>query len=305
MEIDPNPDGASLIAAFVDHERAVEGLAAETLRHRDLYLRAFLGWWGEQHDGPSPLQATTADLVAFLVAEADRGMGAYTRKAQVVALRRFYAWLVLTGQTQHDPTVHLRAPRVRPGEILVYPPDQIAQILGHTSSVTDLAGRIRHTIVATLRFTGMRSGELRTLPRERLDLQAEQALVIGKGSRPRTVVIPPPLLPILESFLEEVRPELPDSPLLLSNPSSGVTTPLTGFSHEALYRHVELAGLGAGVPGRHFPHRWRHTFATELVRAGVDIHIVQRLLGHRSVTSTVGYTHLAVDDLRRVMHGLW
>lgn len=181
-----------------------------------------------------------------------------------MALRRFYAWLVITEQASHDPTVHLRAPRITPGEIPVYPPDQIGQILGHTGSLTHLRGRIRHTIVATLRFIGMRSGELRTLRRDRLDLQAEQALVIGKGLRPRIVVIPPPLRPILWAFLDEVRPELPDSPLLLSNPSSRVTTPLIGFSHEALYREVELAGRGADVPGRHFPHRWRHTFATEL-----------------------------------------
>lgn len=223
MDAGPTLDNTALIAAFVDHERAVEGLAPETLRHRDLYLRTFLGWWGERQPGRDPREASTADLVAFLVAEADRSMSAYTRKAQVVALRRFYAWLVITEQASHDPTVHLRAPRVTPGEIPVYPPDHIDQILGHTGSLADLRGRIRHTIVAKLRFTGMRSGELRTLRRDRLDLQAEQALVIGKGLRPRIVVIPPPLRPILVPFLDEVRPELPDSPLLLSNPSSRLT----------------------------------------------------------------------------------
>lgn len=223
-----------------------------------------------------------------------------------MALRRFYAWLVITEQASHDPTVHLRAPRITPGEIPVYPPDQIGQILGHTGSLTHLRGRIRHTIVATLRFIGMRSGELRTLRRDRLDLQAEQALVIGKGLRPRIVVIPPPLRPILWAFLDEVRPELPDSPLLLSNPSSRVTTPLIGFSHEALYREVELAGRGADVPGRHFPHRWRHTFATELnMRGGVDIHLVQRLLGHSSIASTLGSSHLAIDDLQDTVAGLF
>lgn len=141
----------------------------------------------------------------------------------------------------------------------------------------------------------------RDLHRDRLDLAAGQAHVIGKGARPRLVVVPDPLRPILAEFLDEVRPRLPDSPLLLSNPSYRVTTPLTGFSHEALYRDVELAGEDAGVPGRHFPHRWRHTFATELVRAGIDIHVVQRLLGHRSVISTVGYTHLAIDDLQQAV----
>ncbi len=72
-----------------------------------------------------------------------------------------------------------------------------------------------------------------------------------------------------------------------------------------IYREVELAGQGADVPGRHFPHRWRHTYATELVLAGIDIHLVQRLLGHRSVISTVGYTHLAIDDLKGAIGTVW
>ena len=126
----------------------------------------------------------------------------------------------------------------------------------------------------------MRSGELRTLRRRDLDLAAGRAVVVGKGARQRIVLLPPALVPTLSEFLAEVRPRLPDSPLLLANAHPFVTTPQHGFGTDALAREVELAGLGARVPGRHYPHKWRHTYATELVRAGVDIHVVQRLLGH-------------------------
>lgn len=59
------------------------------------------------------------------------------------------------------------------------------------------------------------------------------------------------------------------------------------------------------MPGRHHPHLWRHTYATELVRAGVDVHVVQRLLGHANIASTVAYTHLALDDLQATVAGVW
>jgi site-specific recombinase XerD len=110
---------------------------------------------------------------------------------------------------------------------------------------------------------------------------------------------------VLTAFLTEVRPQLPDSPLLLANAHPFVTTAQHGLGQEALSREVELAALGAGVPGRHHPHKWRHTYATELVRAGVDIHVVQRLLGHTNIASTVGYTHLVLDDLRAAVGGVW
>lgn len=301
----PTPAWQTLIGDFVEHGRGVTGLAASTLRHHDLYLRTLAVWWEEHRSGRDVTTATTADLAAFLIAESDRGMSAATRKAQTVVLRRFYSWLVLTGVTTSDPTVQLRGPRGDVAEVAVYRPSEVDTILAHTAGLDDLRGRIRHVIVASLRFTGMRSGELRTLRLDRLDLDTGEAHVIGKGSRPRVVLVPPPLRPILGAFLEDVRPDLPDSPLLLSNPARLVTTPHQGFGPEAIYREVELAGHHAGVPGRHFPHRWRHTFATELVRAGVDIHVVQRILGHRSISSTIGYTHLATDDLRQATEGLW
>jgi len=182
------------------------------------------------------------------------------------------------------------SPRISAPPIEIYTPAESIAILDHTASLTDLRGRQRHAIVATLRHTGMRSGELRTLRRADLDLSAGRAMVVGKGSRQRMVLLPPALRPILGQFVAQDRPLLPPSPLLLVNPHPLVTTPLSGFGMDALAREVELAGLGAGLGGRHYPHKWRHTFATEMVRAGVDIHVVQRLLGHAHISSTVGST---------------
>ncbi len=305
MPPDAPPSWAALIDGFIAHERGVAGLADETLRHRHLHLRTFAHWWDATHPDRSPTTAMPADLAAFLVTEADRGLSAYSRRAELVALRRFFAWQRLTGRVDHDPTEGLEAPSPTPRAIEVYAPADVVAILDHTSALRDVRGRIRHAIVATLRYTGMRSGELRSLRLDRLDLDARQARVIGKGGRPRTVVLPEPAVAVLDAVLTDIRPDLPASPLLLSNPAPQVTTPHRGFSHEAVYREVELAGQGARVPGRHFPHRWRHTFATELVRAGVDIHVVQRLLGHTTIHATVGYTHLVIDDLHRSLEGMW
>jgi site-specific recombinase XerD len=301
----PSSSDAELLERFLEHEAAVAGLAPATVRNRGIYLRTFLRWWADQRPVRPMSSAATCDLAAFLVAEAARGMAARTRKAQIASLRRLYAWLELTGHTTMDPARALPSPRVAPLDTEVYRPDEVEAILRHTASLTDLRGRQRHVIVATLRFTGMRSGELRTLRTDRLQLDAARARVVGKGARPRTVLLPVPLVQLLGRFLDEVRPQLPPSPLLLANAHPFVTTRHRGFGQEALAREVELAGEGAGVRGRHFPHRWRHTYATELVRGGVDIHVVQRLLGHASIASTVGYTHLELDDLQAVIGSRW
>jgi len=72
------------------------------------------------------------------------------------------------------------------------------------------------------------------------------------------------------------------------------------------YRHDEVftghtampaAGTSTGVAGRHFAHRWRHSYATSLVRRGEDIHVVQRLMGHSNIATTSRYLHLSDADL--------
>jgi site-specific recombinase XerD len=299
------PEHADLLDAFSAYDAAVLGSAPNTVRNRRIYLTAFLRWWADHGSGRALAEATAADVSAFLVAEAERGLSARTRRAELAAVRRLFAWLLLRGLCGDNPATLVPSPKAPPLHTDIYPSAQIRQILAHTAALTDVRGRQRHAIVATLRYSGMRSGELRTLRSRDLDLAAGRAMVFGKGARQRIVLLPPALVPTLTEFLAEVRPLLPDSPLLLANAHPFVTTAQHGFGTDALAREVELAGLGAGVPGRHYPHKWRHTYATELVRAGVDIHVVQRLLGHDHIASTVGYLHLALDDLRSAVAGLW
>jgi len=308
----PAPASTDLLIAFAGYERAVLCLSEKTVRNHRIYLDAYLTWWHCGYGLAPVATARPGEVAAFLIAEANRGLAPRTRRSELGALRGFYNWLVLTGRALTNPGAAVPSPRISAPPIEIYTPAESIAILDHTASLTDLRGRQRHAIVATLRHTGMRSGELRTLRRADLDLSAGRAMVVGKGSRQRMVLLPPALCPILGQFVARDRPLLPPSPLLLVNPHPLVTTPLSGFGMDALAREVELAGRGAGLGGRgaglggrHYPHKWRHTFATEMVRAGVDIHVVQRLLGHAHISSTVGYTHLAIDDLRAAVTAVW
>jgi len=73
---------------------------------------------------------------------------------------------------------------------------------------------------------------------------------------------------------------------------AGQATPFTPQARHATTNE----GKGRGEAGRHFPHRWRHRYATSLVRRGKDIHVVQRLMGHSNIATT-RYLHLSDADL--------
>ena len=93
---------------YLNHLAAVAGLAPTTCANHGLYLRHFLSWWAKARPGADPVEAVPADLAAFLIHEADRGIAAAARSTQAAMLRRFYAWLVLTGRCTATPAVALR-----------------------------------------------------------------------------------------------------------------------------------------------------------------------------------------------------
>jgi site-specific recombinase XerD len=137
--------------------------------------------------------------------------------------------------------------------------------------------------------------ELVNLRTEEVGLEARRISLVGKGRNPRVIPIPHDLPVLLRDYLDDVPPKLPAPPYLLANPRGNRR--LRGrYGSRALYGLVLEAGTSAGVTGRHFPHRWRHTYATSLIRRGVDLHVVQRLMGHSNIAMTTRYVHLLDAD---------
>ena len=171
-------------------------------------------------------------------------------------------------------------------------------ILTWAADQPSVRGQVAHAVLATLRYTGLRRNEVAVVRLDGVDLETRRLSVVGKGDKPRIVPIAPPLVPVLDDYLTTARPELPKSPFFFANPSSHRGDRYEGrIGPTTVAKVVAGAGTGAGVGGRHFPHRWRHSYATSLLRRGVDIHVVQRLLGHANIATTTRYLHLSDADL--------
>ena len=99
----------------------------------------------------------------------------------------------------------------------------------------------------------------------------------------------------LDHYLRVVRPTLPDSALLFTNPCGQQDgQPLTG---RALLDLCRRAGATTAIAGPHTALRWRHTYASASLARGVDLYAVSRLLGHARVETTQRYLHLNTGQL--------
>jgi site-specific recombinase XerD len=164
---------------------------------------------------------------------------------------------------------------------------------------------LRSNALLLLRATGMRIGECRRLPVDCVrDLGQQQWAIyvpLGKLHTDRWVPIDDDVLRIvarildLRSHLKQPLP--PDLDQLLIPLSHDPRR-----AYDSLRRALALAGERAGCSVHCTPHKLRHTYATEMLRAGVSLPALKQLLGHRSITMTMHYVQISQNDLQREYH---
>jgi integrase/recombinase XerD len=135
-----------------------------------------------------------------------------------------------------------------------------------------------------LRVADLCQLQVTDLDSARLVLRVRQ----GKGQHDRSVMLSPTLLPLLRQYWRQDKPQ----PWLF--PGHPRTRPMTT---KAVYLVCRQAGEAADLPKGLHPHVLRHTFATHLLEAGVDLRRIQFLLGHRSLRSTSRYLHVTPHAL--------
>ncbi len=110
------------------------------------------------------------------------------------------------------------------------------------------------------------------------------------GTKQRTIPLPDVLAAHLDNYLHVVRPTLPTSPLLFTNPhGQQAGQPLAGRALLDLCRRL---GATTGIAGPHTALRWRHTYASLSLARAADLYVLSRLLGHARVETTQRYLHL-------------
>lgn len=166
------------------------------------------------------------------------------------------------------------------------------------SEVAALLGSLRtdrdRAIAGLMLLSGLRSAEVLGLEVRDVDVGGGWVRVVGKGDKERRVPLDPDVAGLVQAYLLVERPATDSDALFVVAKGPHRGRPLSPAGLRTIFRYHRAR---AGVPAGH-PHALRHTFGTALAEAGVDLAVLQALMGHDHIDSSAAYLHLAPAHVR-------
>lgn len=280
---------------YLNYLGAVRGLSEHT---RLAYGRDLDAWESFLADRSSTLANATPALAGeFLRSLGQEGLSPRSVNRVLSCLRGFYRYLLRTGRVFSHPFSGIRSLKT-PRRLPTYLFEKEVQSLLEDKHQGFQALRDR-LLFEVLYSTGCRVSEVCSLDLDTVVGRTRFA-VTGKGDKTRTVFLTPSARKALEAYLPvrllRVDDSDPDSARALFLNSRGLRLGVRGVQ-----KVVARAAIRAGLTKQPTPHTLRHTFATHLSSEGMDVRVVQELLGHSRLETTQVYTHLSMDRLKDVM----
>ena len=297
----PAPDkqdtGLALVVRdFLSHCGLRKGLASHTLRAYAADLGDWLNHIGQTIVPPEITKDNIEEYLKHLVQV--RRLKHATVKRRLATVKVLFKWMAREGITPRNAIegleLALRAPKRLPRAL---DPQDLTALLRYARRMADERGRFEdvllYLVVVVLFTTGLRIGELVTLRVGHVSVADGTIQVSGKGNRERRVYLPGgTALEALRRYLVRRRQVVQPQDHLVVMPSGAPAT--TGY----VRRRLKAAAKAAGIQRTVTPHMLRHTAATQLLEADVDIRFVQKLLGHASILTTQLYTEVRDRALR-------
>ncbi len=251
------------IAGFLEHLKFERGLSDNTCTNYEMDLEKLALFLSHS----SPVEASRADLSAFLVELYEVGMAPRSQSRILSALRGFFHWLHEEDYRSDNPSLLFENPKM--GRMLptVLSENEVSTLL----SSVDLSathGERDRAMLETLYACGLRVSELTELRISQMRLTEGYLIVTGKGNKQRLVPIHAEAIKRIQSYIDgERRAVLPRPPfsdhVFLSQRGTSLT-------RQSVFLKIKAAARAAGLQKSISPHTLRHCFATHLIERGAN-----------------------------------
>lgn len=258
----------------------------ETVRSYGMDLTNFLQFLEEKYNCPLYLEEVQVeDIEDYLYHLKKKNLQTASRSRNLYTLRSFWNYAFKNKLCKWNLAMAVEPVKIQKKERTYLSVDEVKTL------IENIDHELIKIVVQTLYFTGLRINECLNLKIDDIDLNSKILHVIrGKGNKNRDIPINEQLLPILKGYLENGRVEAHSEYFFATKKSGKLSAP---YVNTVLRDTVKSLGWKKHVTA----HILRHSFASNLIKNGVNLVYVQRLLGHSNLKVTSIYTHANMEDL--------
>ena len=224
---------------------------------------------------------------------------------KISAVKSFFKFLLKKGYIDKNPVAGMPLPKAEKRLPTVLTVDEAAALMGSSEKAaskpkaSNLRELVRDRVVLEVLYSsGLRVSELTALRLRDIDIDQATLRVLGKGNKTRIVPIGGPALEAVKVYmaLEHKGVGLGHGgEVLLKGRAPG-----DGLSVRTVQRILKRYTAKSAISKTPTPHSLRHSFATHLLEGGVDLRVIQELLGHASLSTTQRYTSVSLERLMKV-----
>lgn len=260
--------------------KKIDGLSAKTLKSYREMLTAFAAQV-DKH----VTKITTDDIRAYIgYLDEDRHLKDSSIQTHINTLRSFFSWLDMEDVIRKNPMRKIKSLKIDKLKARKpLSPEQLEQLRDGCQTYKEKA------LVEFMVSSGCRLSEVVGIKVDTVDWQSRSVTVLGKGNKERTVYFSVRAKLMLQVYLSQRRGG--DRLFSSSRAPYGQMTP------RAVEKALKKIGERAGEE-RVYPHILRHTFASNALNGGMDITVIQHLLGHTDPKTTLIYAELAPRTIK-------
>ncbi len=288
------------IENYLDYCESQKRLDTKTLRAYRIDLTQFC-----RHIQPDDVLAVTPKVLEDFISGLHQKYKPKTVKRKIASLKALFHYFEYRDLIVRNPfnkiQVKFREPALLPKTIPLHTLETflsaIYQHQADAKTAYQKRNALRDAAVIELLFaTGIRISELCSLGVENVNLYDQTILIYGKGSKERKVQIGnDDVLNILQNYKNDFQTEIQNCGHFFVNQNG--REPSDQAVRRMINKYTSLAAIDLHIT----PHMFRHTFATSLLEADVDIRYIQEILGHSSINITEIYTHVAMSKQRDIL----
>lgn len=281
-----------LYVRYLRLERNLSPNTIEAYRNDLAHLEAFM-----MRNDLNLENVTLEQLHTFAASLHEYGITPRSQARVLSGVRSFFRFLVLDGVVESDPTELLEWPSLPEHLPVVLTLEEIDRI-EDSIDLSKAEGARNRAIIEVLFSCGLRVSELVNMKLSDLYLEDRVLLVRGKGNKERLVPVSNKAIADLKRWffdrnLMKIKPG-EDDYVFLNRRGAHLTRTMILIM---VKRQAEEAGIKKTIS----PHTFRHSFATALLQGGADLRSIQAMLGHEKIDTTLVYTHISNEQLRKAI----